>query len=524
MLTVPRWKSILIVLVSLLSFYISIPTLFPSVLQSRYSWMMPSYRVNPGLDLKGGVSLLLEVDTDGYRKQQLRNIVEQLKTHLTNTKTSFQTVISSDNRIIVESIQDSQIHKVKEAVFEVCGHSAIIQPQGNSIEIVLDDSTFNEMRKNLMAQTFEIVHRRIDQMSTKEVDIQFQGTNRILLQVPGLYDPHEVKRILGTTAKLSLHLVDETLQHNNLGKSIPFGVQILPVDSQHDDGHTRVLAIKSHPVITGDMLLEARSTINEYHAPVVQFRLNNVGTKLFAEATSNNRGKLLAIVLDARIISAPVINEPITAGSGVISGNFSIQSANELALLLRAGALPAPINIVEERTVGPSLGSDSIAAGKKAVIAGVAMVVALMFICYGFFGVIANIALAVNLFMLIAILAILEATLTLPGIAGIVLTLAMAVDANVLIFERVKEEQKKGRTPLAALEAGYDIAFTTILDSNLTTIIAAIVLYIFGVGPVKGIAVTLIIGIICSMFTAVSLTKLIIAKWYRIRKPQRLPL
>ncbi|MBA8667475.1 protein translocase subunit SecD [Holosporaceae bacterium 'Namur'] len=525
MLTIPKWKVYTIIFTCLISIYLSIPTLFPQITDSSLKSAFPANKVNLGLDLRGGASLLLEVDSKHYFSEQLENTVEQIKTKLRMEKIGFEKFNINEDYITIHLSSTDSIYEAKTIIYNIFGNTAQIEANKNVLILSLAQIIKSGIKNNLMAQTQEIIRRRIDETGTKEVDLQMQGDNQILLQVPGLENPEQIKRLLGQTAKLSFHLVDDSVRLSDAANGkVPYGSKLLPLDTKERGNFGKsVLVVKSRAALSGDMLTDAQTTVNNGSA-VVHFKLTGVGSKIFADLTSKNTGKLLAIVLDGKIISAPGIREPILGGSGTISGNFSIQSANELALLLRAGALPAPINIVEERTVGPSLGADSIEAGIKAVVAGVILVMLLMFVFYGLFGMVANFALLFNLLMTIAALSLFSATLTLPGIAGMVLTLGMAVDANVLIFERVKEEVKKGKTPLSALESGYNLAFSTILDSNLTTILAAIILYIFGTGPVKGFAVTLTIGILCSMFTAVSLTKLIIAKWYRTKKPKLLML
>jgi preprotein translocase subunit SecD len=350
----------------------------------------------------------------------------------------------------------------------------------------------------------EIVRRRVDEKGTKEIDLQLQGSEYILLQVPGMKDPGELKRLLGKTAKLSFHLVAFTQAEV---EALGAGARML----SFDDGSGSLrhkLMVQAKPIVSGEMLIDAKVGVHE-GSPVVNFKLNSMGARLFAEHSSRNIGRPFAIVLDGMVLSAPVVREPILGGSGQISGSFSMASANELALLLRAGALPAPIKIVQERTIGPSLGADSIASGINAMMVGGISVIVLMFLIYYKFGLIANLALVLNVVLMVAVLAIFDATLTLPGIAGMVLTLGMAVDANVLILERIREEVAAGRTFSQAVRVGYDMAQATIIDSNLTTVLAGVILYLFGLGPVRGFAVTLVIGILCSMFTAVTVTRLI---------------
>jgi preprotein translocase subunit SecD len=365
----------------------------------------------------------------------------------------------------------------------------------------------------------EIIRRRIDETGVREPTIQPHGENRILVQLPGVEDPQRMKDILGQTAKMTFHLVDPRAS-TGAGQAPP-GSMLLP--AADDPDQPQMYVVGRRVVVSGENLVDAEPTFQQGQ-PVVSFRFDTRGAMQFGEVTRANVGRSLAIVLDGKVISAPRIREPILGGSGVITGNFTTQQAQDLALLLRAGALPAPMTIIEERTVGPGLGADSIAAGQLASVVGVILVAIFMGITYGLFGLFSVVALAVNLVLLIAILSVLQATLTLPGIAGIVLTIGMAVDANVLIFERIRDEVRAGRTPVSAVDAGFSRAFATIVDSNVTTLIAALLLYIFGSGPVRGFAVTLSIGIAISMFTAIMLTRLLVVTWLRRRRTRPLPI
>lgn len=511
MLNVPKWKAFLIVVISLLSIYLSLPTIV------KNGSFPPNLKINLGLDLQGGTHLLLEVNAEQYYKDKISNALDYIKSSLKKENIGTSEVVASDLKLNITLNDKSQANKVKNIVFDVLGEPENIKEEGNLMSF---EYSVNKRDNHLMAQTMEIIRKRIDESATKEIDLQMQGSNKILLQVPGVSDPEEVKRLLGKTAKLTFNLVDSSVDLNNIrsGK-IPFGVKVLPMLS--DEGLVQdYLAVKSSAVITGEMLVDAQATIEKNSMPVVSFKLNSAGANRFGAATAQNVGKRLAIVLDGKIISAPQISVAILNGSGIIQGNFSVKSANELSLLLRAGALPAPIDVIEERTVGPSLGLDSIEAGTRSVIIGLILVAIIMLVSYKLFGLIANIALVVNLFLIISALAVFGATLTLPGIAGMVLTLGMAVDANVLIFERIKEELQRGKSILISLDTGYRLATATILDSNITTIIAAFALYIFGSGPIKAFAVTLTIGLMCSMFTAISLTRWIVSVWYKKCKPK----
>ncbi|MBV8934281.1 MAG: protein translocase subunit SecD, partial [Alphaproteobacteria bacterium] len=374
-------------------------------------------------------------------------------------------------------------------------------------------------------QSIEIIRRRIDETGTKEPTIQREGSDRILVQLPGVDNPEHVKALLGRTAKLTFQLVDTTVSLEDARRGrLPPGSEVLPAEEgRAGRSGPAAYVVRKRVMVGGDTLVDAQPTFQN-NEPVVSFRFDSAGAKRFGDATRENVGKPFAIVLDNKVISAPVIREPILGGSGIISGSFTVQSASDLALLLRAGALPAPITILEERTVGPDLGADSIHAGAVASIVGVILVVVFMFLFYGLFGVFADIALIFNLCLMLGSLSLLGATLTLPGIAGIALTMGMAVDANVLIYERIREEVRAGRTMLSALDAGFKRAFGTILDSHITTLVAGALMFWLGSGPVKGFAVTLSIGVLTSLFSAILVTRLLIVTWLRQWKPRVIPI
>ncbi len=523
MLQIPAWKKILIALVCFFSVYLAIPSFYPAILNSSFGSVFPDKKINLGLDLRGGAYILLEVDFNAYDKEQAVKSMEHMRTKLKTDKIEAADFTTSNGKVTFSIKDPSQSQAAQQSIFDALGSLVHTSASGNIVSVEFDDQESKNLRNNLMVQTIEIVRRRIDEAGTKEVDIQRQGDNYILVQVPGADNPEQIKRLLGKTAKLTFHLVNENVSLNDATSgNIPFGTKLLPLEdrSSKDAGF---IAVFIKPLLSGEELVDAQTAIN-LNSPVVSFKFNSRGARTFGDVSTENVHKRLAIVLDNKVISAPTINEPILGGSGQISGNFTVQSANELALLLRAGALPVPLKIAEERTVGPSLGQDSIDAGTKAAIIGTTLVVVFMGLFYGLFGMMANLALVINLFMIITVLGMFEATLTLPGIAGMVLTLGMAVDANVLIFERIREEMKKGRTPLASIESGFNLAFATIFDSNLTTVLVSLILFLFGSGPVKGFAITLTIGILCSMFTAILLVKLLIASWFLRYKPKTLPL
>ncbi|MEE8535754.1 MAG: protein translocase subunit SecD, partial [Kiloniellales bacterium] len=413
-----------------------------------------------------------------------------------------------------------KIEQARGIVRQIAADVAIDVSTAGEFKVAFTEVALTARRANVIEQSIEVVRRRIDETGTREPSIQRQGDARILIQLPGVRDPERIKALLGKTAKMTFRFVNETAIPAS-GRAPP-GSEILESDELDPYGNPRRYVVKRRVMVSGENLTNAASTTGQDGRPVVSFTFDTLGAKRFADATRANVGRVFAIILDGKVISAPVIREPILGGSGQISGNFTFQETQDLALLLRAGALPAPLTILEERTVGPGLGADSIQAGKVASLLGLIFVVVFMAVAYGLFGVMADVALLVNLILIAAVLSVLQATLTLPGIAGIVLTIGMAVDANVLVFERIREESHAGRSPITAIDAGYRRAMTTIIDSNLTTLIAALLLYQFGSGPVKGFAVTLAIGLVSSMFTSIMLTRLLVVIWLRRRRPQAL--
>jgi len=505
----------LVILLCVLSLLACLPSFLPGSNEQSLVRFVPISAINLGLDLRGGSHLLLEVEFEKYIHEQLDITKETIKKSLREDKVKFSELSLHGSKILLNYKNTDEKSKVMSILRSLEGIS--INEKEQLVEISFTDEQIEELRKNVVNQSIEIIRRRVDETGTKEPVIQAQGKYNILLQVPGLENPELLKNMLGKTAKLTFHLVNDNVNGNEI---------IIPSDSfaihEENRNHGAVKYILYKKVLlTGDMLKGAQVTVREGQ-PQVDFEFNAYGAKVFADLTKNNIGKQLAIVLDDKIISAPSINTAILGGSGYISGNFTFETASELALLLRAGALPAPLKIIEERTVGPSLGTASIEAGKVSALIGILAVMIFMFLTYGLFGLFANIALIFNMLFLIACLAIFQATLTMPGIAGIVLTMGMAVDANVLIFERIREEVKLGYTPIAAVKKGFEQAFATILDSNVTTIVAALFLYAFGTGMVRGFSVTLITGILCSMFSAITLTKIMICLWLQYFRPNKI--
>ena len=465
--------------------------------------------INLGLALQGGSYLLLEIDNEPVVIQQLQNKLLQIKNYLKVKEINYKNIILKNNKIISFEINKDQLDKTKVLFDEDDSDINPYYPQYKSHEFdlsinnnifLLNFSKYGliNIKSSSQDQAIEIVRRRVDEIGTNEPNIMKRGNDRILVELPGLDNPDRIKSLLGKTANLTFRFI-------TLNEEESFGTEKL----FFEDG-SEVAIVSRRIVLSGDNLIDAKPRMdNQNNETVVSFTLDRVGAKKFAKATSTGVGKRLAIVLDGKIISAPNVREPIIGGSGQITGNFTFQSATDLALLLRSGALPAPLNIIEERTVGPDLGQDSINAGILSLIIGFCLVISFMLFRYKIFGLIANVTLIFNLLLLLGILTLFEATLTLPGIAGIILTVGMAVDANVLIFERIKEELKNEKNQIVAFDSGYSKSKTTILDANITTLIAAMILFIMGSGPVKGFSVTLGIGIVTTLFSVYFIARLL---------------
>ncbi|HVC54756.1 MAG TPA: protein translocase subunit SecD [Stellaceae bacterium] len=523
MLYFANWKVLLICAVCALGVILSLPNLFSARQLAPLPEWVPHKQVALGLDLRGGSYLLLEVDVAAAQKERLTTTIDAVRNALRNARIGY-TGLDVQGDAIVFTIRDAgQFENAREALAKIDPDLAVTINGSGAGTLKFTAVATETQRRQAVEQSIEIIRKRIDETGTKEPTIQRQGEDRILIELPGVDDPNHVKALLGRTAKLTFQLVDTgvTASEGQRGR-LPPGDEILPAQDGSRSGPSSYV-VRRRVMVGGDMLTDAQATFQN-NEPVVSFKFDTAGARRFGDATRENVGKPFAIVLDNKVISAPVIKEPILGGSGIISGSFTVQSASDLALLLRAGALPAPINILEERTVGAQLGADSIHAGALASIVGVALVAVFMVLFYGLFGVFADVALFFNLCLMLGALSLLGATLTLPGIAGIALTMGMAVDANVLIYERIKEEVRGGRTILSSLEAGFTRAFGTILDSHVTTLVAGVLLYWLGSGPVKGFAVTLSIGVLTSLFSSILVTRLQIVTWFRRTRPKLIPL
>jgi len=533
MLYFERWKIVLIVLISVLGIAFTLPNFFPArSLEGLPDWL-PKRQMVLGLDLQGGSHLLLEVDREAVLKDRLEALRDDVRRVLREARIGYSGLGLIENGVQVRLRDPAQAAEARQKLDELtqpvgglltgtAPREAEIEDRGDgSLTLRVPPQAIEARVRSAVEQSMEIVRRRIDELGTTEPVIQRQGADRIVVQVPGLQDPARLKSLLGQTAKLTFRMVDLSMSPEQAAQTRP------PADSEilnSTDDPPQQYLVERRVLVSGEDLVDAQAGFDpDTREPIVSFRFNTNGARRFAQVTQANVGRPFAIVLDNEVVSAPVIRQPILQGNGQISGNFTVESANDLAVLLRAGALPAPLTILEERTVGPGLGADSVASGATATVIGTVLVICFMIATYGLMGVFAVLAMIINVSFTIAILSALGATLTLPGIAGIVLSVGMAVDANVLIYERMREEQRGGRNAISAIDTGFTKAVGTITDSNLTLLIAAAVLFFLGTGPIRGFAITLAIGNITSFFTAVTVTRLMVAQWVRYARPRAVP-
>ena len=534
MLYFARWKTILIWLVVLAGVVVALPNLFSKEQLAAMPDWLPKQQMTLGLDLQGGVHLLLEIERSDIVEERLRTTMGDVRQFLRDEGIGYTGLTQTENGVRVRIRDEAQVDAAIEALSPLTdpvnsgmfgggtvSELDIERTEPGLLNLTLTEEGIDYRMASAVSQSVEVVRRRIDELGTTEPTIQRQGSNRVLVQVPGEADPQRVKDLIGQTARLSFRMVDTSMPvQEAIDGRPPATSEVL----QSADGSGQPYLIEIRELVSGENLTDAQAGFDQRtNEPIVTFRFDSRGAQSFGAATQQNVGRPFAIVLDDEVISAPVINEPILGGSGQISGNFTPETANDLAILLRAGALPADLTVIEERAVGPGLGADSIEAGKFASIIGGLLVIAFMVIAYAQLGIIANIALAANVALIIAALTLLGATLTLPGIAGIILTMGMAVDSNVIIYERVKEERRQGRSLVHALDSGFSRAMTTVIDANMTTLIAAVILFYLGSGPVRGFAVTLAIGIVTTVFTAFTLTRWLIAQWLKRWKPKEMP-
>jgi protein-export membrane protein SecD len=535
MLQVSFFTRIAVALILIGGILIALPNALPQSARNRLPAWWGGQTVSLGLDLQGGSYLLLEVQLDEVQKDKIESLLGDMRRALRKARIGYADLVANGDSVSVHIIEPGRVDEahtildglnplVSGGVLSVGTHQYDLSETGGRVTLRMTDVYKKQAKEDIVGQSIEVVRRRIDELGTREPTIERQGDDRIVVQVPGLQDPARLIEILKTTAKMTFQLVDETADVDQAAKGIvPIGSELLPQKAERNGVKLPPIVVQKRVLVAGDRLTDSRQDFDQQSGqPDVTFKFDSVGAREFGDVTKENVGHRFAIVLDKQVITAPNINQVILGGSGQITGNFTTQSASDLALLLRAGALPAPLKPIDQRTVGAELGADSVKAGGYSTMAGLILVVLFMLGRYGLFGVFADVALTFNIVLLIAVLTLLGATLTLPGIAGIVLTMGMAVDANVLIFERIREEQRNGRGMIASIDAGFRRAMATIIDANATHLIAALILFELGSGPVRGFAVTLGLGIVTSFFTAVMVTRLMVVLWLVIRRPKTL--
>jgi preprotein translocase subunit SecD len=552
MLNLPRWQVIAIIAVTALAALFALPNLLPApVLEALPGWYAQS-RINLGLDLRGGAHFLLEADLRSVLNERLTNLSDSVRGELRKNQVAFKEInIQGGTSVIVVLRDEAQRPKALEAIRAV-DNSLVVSGNGDTIQLAYAPQDLYRKKKEVIDQSIEILRRRVDETGTIEPTIVRQGDDRILLQVPGIKDTTDLKRKINQTAKLTFHLVNEDVSlAGGMPATLPPTTTLIPTregmqalrasnPKNYDEimnanprltpeqicrrYQPQCLPVLKRIVVGGEDLDDAKATFEQQNnRPIISFTFNSAGGRAFCAATRQNIGKRLAIQLDNEIISAPVVQSAICGGSGIITGQFTTQQTQEQALLLRSGALPATLTIIEERTVGADLGADAIHAGTVAAVVGTVLVMLFMFITYGpLFGGFANLAMSVNMLLVFAGMSVLGASLTLPGIAGLVLTVGMSVDSNVLIYERVREERNNGRSAFSALATGYDRALTAVIDSNLTALIAGVLLFGFGSGPIRGFATSLSLGLLTHLFTATVFTRMLLAVWVRLRRPTEL--
>lgn len=528
MVQMSRWKVILLALSLVFGLLFSYANaLTPAQREALPGWL-PKPTLNLGLDLQGGSYLLLQVDVEAMREKRISNLNEDARQTLSEAQIAVSGIARDGNGVVVTLSNPVQMEPALTAMRGLLGNGMAVAAdrtvtrQGdNAIRYAFTDAAVTAMAPTAVEQSIEVVRRRIDSLGTREPSITRQGADRIVVQAPGESDPTQLERVIGQTAQLTFQMVDvENSVQEAMAGAVPPDAELLI----GEDGVTPYL-VKRRVIVSGENLVSASVTTDQSNQPAIGFRFDGQGARRFGETTANNIGRPFAIILDGKVISAPRINSAITGGNGIIEGSFTIASASELVNLLNGGSLPAPLSVEERRSVTASLGADSVRAGQLATVIAFTGVLVFMILSYGgLFGGISVVALILNFILLIAAMSITGATLTLPGIAGLILTLAMAVDANVLIYERMRDEANAGRSPIAAMDAGFNRAIVTIIDANLTTILAAMIMFFFGAGPVRGFAWTLSIGVITSVFTAVLVTQVLLVVWLRLRRPKKLPI
>ena len=527
MLALSRWKILLVLASALFGLIFTLPNLLPdNVLETVPAWL-PHDRLSLGLDLRGGSYLLMEVDTNALNQERLTNLTEDVRTKLRVAQINFDSLGLQGDVVSLHVPDAAQYQQAFKLLSNQIGGQlatggrdvSIAQKPGQIIEVSYVPQAAKEAAEDAVTRSIEIIRKRIDALGATNPSITRQGANRIVIEAPGESDPERLKAVIGKTAKLTFQLVDTMVTGDDIKNGrIPPDDELLP----SDEGGAFV--VKRRAIVDGDMLTEASAGHDQDGSPDINFAFNGIGAQRFGEATSENVHKPFAIVIDKKVLSAPSIDGPILGGSGLIHGSFTEESAHDLALMLKTGALPAPLIVEEQHTVGAELGADAVRAGQISILIGAALILTFIILSYGLFGGFAALALAVNGLMIVGTMSLFHATLTLPGVAGLLLTLAVAVDANVLIYERMRDEVRSGRPAMAAADAGFSRALTTIVDANVTTVVAAVIMFWLGAGPVRGFALTLLIGVLSSVFTAVLITQVLIGWWFRATRAKKLPI
>jgi len=532
MLHFERWKIIAVALVCLAGVLFTLPNFFPKETVEKWPWWLPHKQLPLGLDLQGGAHLLLAMDTKELEKDWLNTLRDDTRRQLREAKVGFTGLGIASGSVQVKITKPEEMDKALEALKKLAqptgsailgsgGSDLTVEKKGaDTIALTPTPQGMQHRISSAASAAIETVDRRVNALGTSESTVVRQGSDRILVQFPGLQDTKQLKDLIGQTAKLTFHAVHPDMTAEEAKQTrVPLGYKVYP----SAEGENRSYVLQESPIVSGEDLVDAQPGFDQRtNEPIISFRFNGSGARKFGNFTKDHVGAPFAIVLDDKVLSAPVIREPILGGSGQISGQFTVDSANTLAVQLRSGALPTKLTVVEERTVGPSLGADSIEAGKLAGLVGCLATGVLTIVAYGTFGVFAVIGLIVHGFLIIALMTVIGTTLTLPGIAGFVLTIGMAVDANVLIYERIREELRAGKSPIAAIDQGFQRAWITILDSQLTTLAAAVIMFWLGSGPIRGFAVTLTIGILTSVFAAVTVTRLLVSLWIKSKGKSRI--
>lgn len=531
MINLSRWKVALVIGAALLGILFSAANFMPPAMRDSVKGFFPTQVLNLGLDLQGGSYLLLEVDTDGLMKDKATKLLDDVTARLKDDNILFSNPVVQGTTVTVRINDAVNVDKAYADLSKLASPMPknpsvkdINVSRGSDQTIVLaqNPDAVRETAASAVDTAIEVVRKRIDTVGTKEPSILRQGTNRIVVEAPGESDPEELKRLIGRTAKLTFQMVDSTVTPQDIvAGRIPPGSELLPAKEEQ----MGKLAVRTRILLSGANLTKAQMETDQNGGSAIGFRFDGVGTKAFADATTRYTGQRFAIILDGVVMSAPNIHEPILGGSGQITGSFTPKDASELVNVLNSGALPAKLNVIQQRTVGAELGRDAIDAGIKSTIIGFLVIVAFMVLAYGFvFGGAAVAALLVNLLLILAAMTVFQATLTLPGVAGLILSLAVAVDANVLIYERIRDEERLGHKMVAAMDMGFSRAIVSILDANITSLISALIMFAFGAGPVKGFAWTLAIGVFTSVFTAILVSQVLLGWWYKAARPKKLPI